>query len=95
MHAAPVLIISVLLSGIISCSIEMVHTEDQKAMACKIPTAYTLSHPVCTEPMAIDHGNQLPLLENFAQFSILAGVHSYIVEIFEEPRVDMVLRAPT
>ena len=95
MHTTPVLLISVLLPGIVSCAIKVVKTKDQKAMARKVPAANTLSYPIARQSMAVDHRNQFLVLENFAQFSILYCVHPHIVYIFEEPRVYMVLGTPT
>lgn len=95
MHTTPVLLISILLPGIVSCAIKVVKTKDQKAMARKVSAADTLSHPITCQSMAVDHWNQFLVLENFAQFSILYGVHPHIVYILEKPRVDMVLGSPT
>ena len=95
MHTTPVLLITILLPGIVSCAIKVVKTKDQKAVARNVPAANTLSHPIACQSVAVDHWNQFFVLENFAQFSILYGVHPHIVDILEEPRVNMVLGTPT
>ena len=94
MHTTPEDLFSILLPGIVGCAIEVVETEDQEAMGRKVSTTHRLGDTVASEPVTVDHGDQLARVEYLAQITVLARVHSHVVDVLEKPWMSVVLCAP-